>query len=155
MIVGWKTVISSERGITSSTMTNVYADSTNEFSFVLKPSAIEGIGVHALHAIAKGTRLHLFAENEEVRVVPRSEGGSDPKKKHFYEWYCVEDQDADVFYCPSDFNRMSIGWYLNHAAQPNATNINDEFFALTDIQEGEEVTIHYNDIEPWKQQHYA
>jgi len=133
----------------------LFSDSTDEFSFVLKPSAIAGIGVHTLHGIAKGTRLHLFAANEEVRVVPRSEARDKPEKKRFYEWYCVEDEAADVYHCAPDFGRMSIGWYLNHATEPNATNINDEFFALKDIQAGEEITIHYNDIEPWKEQHFA
>ena len=32
---------------------------TDEFSFVLKPSRIQGIGVVATHAIAQGTRLAL------------------------------------------------------------------------------------------------
>jgi len=44
---------------------------TDHQSFILKPSTIKGVGVFALHAIAKDTYLELFREHfeEEVREV--------------------------------------------------------------------------------------
>ena len=116
-------------------------DYTNEFSFVLKPSSIQngGIGVFATHAIKSGTKLMLNKEGGESRMV-------DPDYipealKHF----CIVLQNGKLK-APREFNHLWIVWYLNHSKYPNAELNQQEnnYFAIKDIQEGEEILINYN-----------
>lgn len=113
---------------------------TDQFSFMLRPSGIEGIGVFATHNIAKGTYLRLFSPSERVKI--RKEN-----KNHyvFLHRYSVELEGA--FHGPEDFGRMSIGWYLNHGKRPNAEHRNYRYYAKRDIRAGDEITIDYNTLE--------
>lgn len=106
--------------------------------FILKPSSIEGIGVFALSHIPKGTLLDLF-DRTDYRLISRRKAASFPKS--VLETYCVEDSAG--YHCPADFHRMSVGWYLNHSDQPNAGGSRENYYALRDIGEGEEITIDY------------
>lgn len=110
---------------------------TTEFSFLLKPSPTHGIGVFAAHNIAAGTHLRLFGTN--VRELP-----SEAVPEEFQS-YCVHRETT--LWCPLDFGAMHIGWYLNHSEHPNAFHKEYEYYALTDIQKGEEVTIDYKTLE--------
>ncbi|WP_375514764.1 SET domain-containing protein-lysine N-methyltransferase [uncultured Nostoc sp.] len=110
---------------------------TDEYSFILKPSSIHGVGVFATHPIRSGTDLRLFARSENTRVIP---SGS-KYDNLFYGYYGVKRERG--FACPEDFGRMSVGWYLNHADTPNAAYRHYVFYALCDIDEGEEITINY------------
>lgn len=112
---------------------------TDEYSFILKPSLIHGVGVFATHPIRSGTRLRLFARSEKTRVIPR---GS--KYDNFYDQYGVEVEGG--FACPEDFGRMSVGWYLNHSDTPNAVHRQYVYYALCDIDDGEEITINYGTL---------
>ena len=125
-------------------------ETTNEFSFVLKPSA-HGIGVFATHGIKKGTHLRLFGADEkgakwrDRKDVP----------KLFWTW-CLELED-DRLFCPEDFGRMHLGWYMNHSRTPSAENRNLVWYALRDIEEGEEITADYNsfnEVESAKEDFY-
>lgn len=113
-------------------------DHTTEFSFILKPSK-HGVGVFAAHDIAKGTPLRLYA-GEDIRDL---ELESVPPP---FRDYCVA-RPGGRLWCPPDFGRMAVGWYLNHSTKPNAAHRNYEFFALHDIRKDEEVTIDYNSLE--------
>lgn len=113
---------------------------TGEFSFILKPSGIHGVGVFATHAIAEGARLRLFPESDAVRFL---EGVPEE-----FERYVVAIESPQIM-CPTDFGRMSIGWYVNHADEPNARIAGDyEYLAARDIGAGEEITIDYAKLEP-------
>ena len=107
-------------------------------TFILKPSSIEGIGVFALSHIPKGTLLKLF-DGTDYRLISRRKSVSIAKS--VLERYCVEDSAG--YHCPADFHRMSVGWYLNHSEQPNAGGKRENYYALRDIREGEEITIDY------------
>ena len=109
---------------------------TNEFSFLLKPSPISGIGVFAAHDITKGEYLRLFVSGSKARsasAVPEA-----------FKQYCVG--QGDLLYGPFDFARIDVGWYVNHSFEPNAKHVDFEYFACQDIKAGEEITVDYNTL---------
>lgn len=113
---------------------------TGEFSFILKPSDIHGVGVFTTHAIPAGTRLRLFARSDVARYKH-----SVPK---LFDRYVVV-VDAPRIMCPQDFGRMSVGWYLNHSDDSNTKIVgNYQYVAARDIQADEEITIDYRELEP-------
>ncbi len=116
---------------------------TTEYSFIVKPSE-HGVGVFATHEIKKGAHLRLFGDEEtfDLRVLERKRS----EVPDVFREYCLD--RGDTLYCPHDFGRMEIGWYLNHSKTPNATRDKDyKWYALRDIQSGEEITIDYNSLE--------
>jgi len=124
--------------------------STTQFSFILKPSE-HGVGVFAVHAIAKGTELRLFAGKgkEDDKIWKKEEV---PK---LFQDYCIEKKDHLVG--PQDFGCMSLGWYVNHSKNPNAALRSEQFYAIRDILEGEEILIDYNSLgepEEAKEEYY-
>src|SRR3989338_3736835 len=116
-------------------------DTTNEFSFLLKPSQ-HGIGVFAAHGIKEGTYLKLFRDKKDARVaiVRKKEDVPD-----YFRQYCLD--RGDTLLCPQDFSRMEIGWHLNHSKTPNAYHRDYNYYASRDIVAGEEILIDYNSLE--------
>ena len=122
----------------------MYKTFTNEFSFRLKPSLIEGIGVFAIHGIAKGTKLMLKPENYRSRRMKEKDIPKELLR------YCVKDEDEIHRRCPNQFNHMWLCWFLNHSNKPNAKgdeNNNFTYYALRNIKAGEEITIDYGTLE--------
>ena len=106
--------------------------STDRFSFILKPSTVAGagVGVFALHDIAKDTFLELFLENFEEELVAE---GAVPKE---LQGFCIPQKDGKLL-CPKLFNRLDIGNYLNHSKNNNARLENEKgYFAKRDIKAG-------------------
>jgi SET domain len=122
-------------------MRSVFQARTSELSFMLRVSRIDGagIGVFALHGIAKGVWLEVFPRGYESRKLA---GAQLPEALRSY---CTA-KPNDVYAAPRAFNRMSIGWYLNHSATPNAVWDDDlnGYVSARDIAEGEELLIDYN-----------
>jgi len=117
----------------------LYKKITNEFSFVLGQSRIQGIGVFVTHPIEKGTRLRLFA-GEKSRFLK-----SFPiDKESNYHHYCIKSPGG--WHCPSDFGKMAIGWYLNHSNKPNIFHKRYTYFAKRNIEAGEELTVDYQTL---------
>ena len=117
---------------------------TDEFSFILKPSPIAGVGVFVTHKIKKGTRLRVFS-GEPTRKVKMSEVKKNPVLAKFVEFFAVV-SDGWV-YLPANFAAMPVGWYMNHSDTPNTHH--DEgykYYASRDIEEGEEILINYHDL---------
>src|SRR3989344_4308758 len=116
-------------------------NSTDEFSFILKPSTVcDGVGVFSTHAIKEGTHLRLFGDDVKLGDLVR-------KKKdvpEFFHAYCI-DQGADLI-CPKDFGSMSVGWHMNHSKAPVATHRDLDWYAARDIFAGEEIVIDYNTL---------
>lgn len=119
-------------------------ETTDEYSFVLKPSAY-GIGVFAAHDIKEGTYLRMFGENNPLRHL---------NKKDIPEQFRIFCADrGETMICPPDFGYMPVGWHLNHSSTPNAVHKGwkkkegYDFFAIRDIKDGEEITIDYNLLE--------
>jgi hypothetical protein len=47
--------------------------------------------------------------------------------------------------CPTNFNSLTVSWYLNHSNEPNVgCDKQFDFFALRDIEPGEELTADYS-----------
>jgi SET domain-containing protein len=106
----------------------------------LKPSPIHGVGVFAIIRIKKGTRL-FQDENDEITWIDEKEVRHLPKglKKLYDDFAVVKD---GKYGCLSNFNRLTMGWYLNDSNDPNVAVDNEyNMFALRDIEEGEELTI--------------
>lgn len=119
----------------------------SEFSFMLKPSSLGGVGVFATHDIAEGT--HLFKTPSALRTLPIKDV---PKP---LLPYCIYTSDEECL-CPERFDRMEIGWFINHSATPNIarrTAITDKesfevrsIYAIKNIKAGDEIFIDYNSL---------
>lgn len=107
---------------------------TNQFSFILKPSSIEGVGVFSAHSIKKGTLLNLFPEDSKKQLLKNI-----PKEFRKYVLHF-----GKYGYGPKRFNCIPVGWYLNHSDNPNAYLEDDEYYASRNIKRGEEIEIDYN-----------
>ncbi|MGK0254214.1 MAG: SET domain-containing protein [Mariniflexile sp.] len=104
----------------------------------VKQSPLHGKGVFATRNIAKGellvtSHMALIHVNENL-----------PEVLATLQFPWTEEYDA---ICISD-----AGSFFNHSGQPNAevktrdfTNLIQTFFAKTDIVNGAEITIYYND----------
>jgi SET domain-containing protein len=120
----------------------------NQTFAVLRPSALHGIGVFAIHAIKKGER-NIFSNHESEWIeVSKEEVESLPKHaRDLVENHCLFNETH--YYVPEyGFKIFDLAVYLNHSDQPNLVSINDgEFFeAIRDIETGEELLIDYGTI---------
>jgi SET domain-containing protein len=122
---------------------NRFKNKTDEFSFLLKPSKIAGVGVFVTHNIKKGTRLRLFKRPE--RIIWANDVDKIPHLRKFTDFFGVI--EGKFISIPEDFSSMCVGWYMNHSDKPNA--VHDEryrYFAKNDIKAGEEITIDYREL---------
>jgi hypothetical protein len=117
---------------------------TDEFSFVLRPSKRSGVGVFCTHGIAEGTRLALFP-GLAPRYFSNAQLARDPRLRAFCEVYGVAVDGGSVV--ARSFGHMHVGWYLNHSDEPNAHHQRFRYFARRDIEAGEEITIDYRGLD--------
>ncbi len=136
----------------SNTDNNDSAVKWTEFSFILKPSSLEGVGVFATHDIPSGTKI--LTQDINVRTLKIKDIPAELLK------YCIYSNEEECI-CPERFDRMEIGWYyLNHSVNPNiakesitpaaliegkATH-SISCYAIKDIKTGDEILINYNDL---------
>jgi hypothetical protein len=116
---------------------------TDEFSFILRPSQRGGVGVFCTHGIAKGTRLALFPDLKP-RYIADARLARDPRLQAFCRVYGVEIEGGSVV--ARSFGHMHVGWYLNHSDDPNAHHERFKYFARRDIEANEELTIDYREL---------
>ena len=117
---------------------------------MVRPSAIEGIGVFALRDIPKGCRSMFSRAGEEDEWITVSKTEVNKLPGHviaLIENYCLYDSN-NYFVHGYGFRQTYLVNFLNHADTPNIVSINDgEFFeAIMDIKEGEELLIDYGKI---------
>jgi SET domain-containing protein len=105
----------------------------------LKPSAIHGVGVFAIRDIPKGTRL--FDNDEEIIWIEESQLRRLPSNiRKIYDDFCIIKDGK--YGCPSDFNSLTMAWYLNDSSSPNVdVDADYNMRASRDIVDGEELTI--------------
>ena len=117
-------------------------NTTDHQSFIVKPSTVPGagVGIFALHDVAEGTHMALFAPNfeEEIR-----QPGDVPEELQIY---CIDQKDGSLL-CPKYFNCLDIGNYLNHSSQPNMRYVEGSgYVARRDVQAGEELFGDYREL---------
>ena len=109
----------------------------------LRPSSGTGIGVFAIRAIPEGVNPFEGEGTGAVRVpVATVERIEDAEQRRFYTDFCPVIDGC--FLAPSDFNRMTIAWYMNHSETPNVVAGPDVvFIAARAIRKDEELTVDY------------
>lgn len=106
------------------------------------PSSIHGVGVFAVSPIPKDRTVQLWSD-EEMQFIRKPVSGL---LRDMILTYGVETEEG--YWCPKDFNRAEIGWYINHSDQPNMTYADQiTLRALRDIASGEELTVNYAELE--------
>lgn len=114
-------------------------------------SDIHGIGVFACTLIRAGT--NVFATDQRpLSWVPASimkDPSLESFQREFYEDFAI--RRGDELGCPSNFNLLTVGWYVNEprlGEAPNlASNSRFDLIALRDIEPGEELTIRYSSFQ--------
>lgn len=119
-------------------------ETTDEFSFILKPSKLGGVGVFCTHGIVKGTRLVLFPDLKP-RYFSTARMERDPRLQAFCQVYGVDVGSGSVV--ARSFSHMHVGWYLNHSDEPSAHQERFKYFASRDIEANEEITIDYRALD--------
>ena len=107
-------------------------------------SRIHGVGVFAIRPIKKGT--HIFhGDDDEIVWVEKSQLRGLPREiKRLYQDFSIVRRKGNVYGCPENFNRLTVAWYLNCSPHPNVRcDAEYRFFALRDIEAGEELTVDY------------
>jgi len=105
-------------------------------------SRIHGVGVLAIQTIPAGA-LVFQGECGRVAWVSRAAVRRLPKAiRALYEDFgMVSGQWLGV---PTNLNRLAVGWYINHANEPNVVAGDDgRFRTLRRIRSGEELTADY------------
>ena len=95
---------------------------------IIKRSPIHGRGLFAAQPIAKG------------ELVGRYEGPPAKRDGKYVLW--IVDEEGNPERGIKGENEMR---FMNHSANPNVEWDEEEVYALRDIAEGEEITIHYGD----------
>lgn len=115
---------------------------------MIKPSPLHGIGVFAIRTIPKGTK-NIFSEGmvEWIQVSKQEVDTLPASSKDLIENHCLFDEDH--YFIPEyGFKLVDLVIYLNHSEIPNVRSLNEgeQFEALRDIQEGEELLVDYGTI---------
>ncbi len=108
-----------------------------EFTFILRPSKLGGVGVFAAHDISQNTYLSF------TKSSPRTMKIADVPA-NFLKFCIFLNQEECL--APERFDRMEIGWYLNHSHDPNIKKIPGGIIALRDIKMDEEILMDYNQL---------
>ncbi len=123
-------------------------DLQQETYVALQASPLHGIGVFALRDIRKGCRT-IFSKggNEWIKLSFAEVAQLPSHSRNLVETYCLYD-NKNYFVPDYGFKLMDVVLYLNHSDEPNIVSINDgeEFEAIREISEGEELLINYNSI---------
>jgi SET domain-containing protein len=105
-------------------------------------SKVHGVGVIAVRNIPKGTYI-FFGDNDRLRWIKASKVKRLPIQiKRLYKDFCI--RKGELYGCPTNFNKMTPAWYLNHSKTPNvAADKAYRFYALRNIKTGEELFADY------------
>ena len=109
-----------------------------EFSAILKPSTISGVGVFAVHEMPVGMQIlpKYKAKKANISDIPAE-----------FLSYCILLNGKECLR-PEEFDHMEIGWYLNHSDNPNVEKrLDGNLYTIQVIKAGEEILINYNQFE--------
>jgi hypothetical protein len=109
----------------------------------LQPSRIHGIGVFAIAEVPMGTYVFEPDDGATVFVLASKTEDLPTQIRKLYRDFCVL-KDGQ-YECPSNFNQLTASWYINHSEAPNVgADQSLHFYALRDIEPGEELTANYH-----------
>lgn len=110
----------------------------------LRASKIHGVGVFTYKRIRKDEKLPLF-DKEDNRFIKNEKIRDTGIPFKLIEKYSIWNEDG--YSAPKSFNRMSIGWYLNHSDNSNLYRDEDyNYYARRTIGKDEELTIDYEEL---------
>ncbi len=104
-----------------------------------------GIGVIAIIDIPKGVYPFL-PDNGTIIWINKKQFATQPQKiKKLYADFAIIKGDLYGLYKDKNFNQLDVTWYVNHdSKKPNmAIDKKNKFYALIDINAGEELVIDY------------
>jgi SET domain-containing protein len=108
----------------------------------LAPSKIHGVGVFAIRDIPKGAYVFVDDEADIVWVNKKDIEGLPTAIRRFYDDFAIV--KGSSYGCPVSFDKLTNSWFLNDSAEPNvAADREYRFYALRDIEKGEELTADY------------
>jgi SET domain len=118
----------------------------------LRPSLIDrgGVGAFAVRGFAEGEKVAEGIAEEDFRVLISWSDFSrvDKDLQEKIMAFCVGTPEGFVPPPNSDFNKLSIEWYLNHSCDGNCGfNDDGDFVAIRDIEKGAELSYDYALIE--------
>ena len=114
----------------------------------LRPSPVEGIGVFAITLITKGQQNFFSKDKSEWIKISKEEIRQLPAhSQDLVENFCLYDEE-NYFVPEYGFKIIDLVVFLNHSNEPNIKSINEgeNFEALANIMEGEELFIDYGTI---------
>jgi len=104
--------------------------------------SVHGVGVFAIRDIPEGTNVFAGDTNEMREIDENDISHVQPEIRQLYEDFCVW-KDATIK-GPSNFNNLTVGWYLNYSDTPNVKcDEKFDFIAMRCIKKGEELTADY------------
>lgn len=113
-------------------------------------SPIHGVGVFAVRPMSAGTNV-FAADQTKISWVPATvlgDGSLDEFHRSLYHDFGI--RRGDQLGCPSNFNLLTVGWYVNEpraGEQPNLMSTAEfDLVAVRDIETGEELTINYSEF---------
>ena len=112
----------------------------HDIAIIVAPSPIHGVGLFAGQNINKNQIVHLW-DSGDWRFIKKQDVVCDSKLEEMCERFSVESKEG--FHAPKRFSSMSIGWLVNHSDSPNLREHEEEYYAMRNISEGEELFINY------------
>jgi len=114
---------------------------TSKAFVYLGASSIHGLGCFADIDIKKDELVRVW-DGKDSRFIPAARAHASPQVQLIKRFGI---RTARGYWVPLDFLRISTGWYMNHAADPNIGSDDGDvtYYALRDIEAGEELTMDY------------
>jgi hypothetical protein len=114
---------------------------TSKAFVYLGASGVHGIGCFADQDIKRGEIVRIW-DGEDSRWVSNRQVDA---SRHVALYKKFGIRSTGGYWVPLDFLRISTGWYMNHAAEPNLGSDDGDvtYHAVRDIAAGEELTIDY------------
>jgi SET domain-containing protein len=114
---------------------------TSKAFVYLDASGVHGIGCFADQDIKKGEIVRVWDGEDSRWVTNRQVDAS--SQAALYKKFGI--RSTGGYWVPLDFLRISTGWYMNHAANPNLGSDDGDvtYHAVRDIPAGKELTIDY------------
>ena len=115
--------------------------------YVLRPSIIEGVGVYTTKKLRKGKRLRILDDSEsDIILISVKKANKSPQLLEMCNRFGILTKKG--YLCSDKFNRMYIGWYVNHSKTPNIEmRKNGKHYTLRKIEANEELLLDYSTLD--------